>query len=49
MEQALYPICIGGTVPVPSLVMEMQTGSTTTNNHISHILFAFAAPMYWCD
>jgi hypothetical protein len=32
-------------VPVPPLVMEMQTGST--NYHISQIFFVFAAPMYW--
>jgi hypothetical protein len=34
-------------VPVPPLVMEMQTGST--NNHFSQIFFVFAAPMYWWD
>jgi hypothetical protein len=47
VEQALYHQCIGLTVPVPPLVMEMQTDST--NNHISQIFFVFAAPMYWCD
>ncbi len=47
VEQALYHKCIGGTVPVPLLVMEMQTGST--NNHIYQIFFVFAAPMYWWD
>jgi hypothetical protein len=35
---------IGGTDPVPPLVMEMQTGST--NNHLSQIFFVLAAPMY---
>jgi hypothetical protein len=44
VEEALYHHCIGGTVPVPLIVMEMQTGST--NNHISQIFFVFAAPMY---
>ncbi len=34
-------------MPVPPLVMEMQTGST--NNHIPRIFFVFAAPMYWWD
>ncbi len=42
-----YSVCTtmtnGGTGTVPPLVMEMQTGST--NNHISQILFALAAPM----
>jgi hypothetical protein len=37
LEQALYHQCIGGTVLVPLLVMEMQTGSP--NNHISLIFF----------
>jgi hypothetical protein len=43
--QTLYHQCIGGTVPVPSFVIEMQTCST--NDHISQIFFVFAAPMYW--
>ena len=47
VEQALYHQCTGGTVPVPPLVMEMQTGST--NNHIYQIFFVFAAPMYLWD
>jgi hypothetical protein len=47
VEQALYHKCIGGTVPVPPLVMEMQTGRT--KNHISKIFSVFAPPMYWCD
>jgi hypothetical protein len=34
-------------VPVPPLVMDMQTGST--NNHISLIFFVFVAPLYWWD
>jgi hypothetical protein len=38
---------IGGIVPVPPLVMEMQTGST--NNHISQIFFVFPAPVYLWD
>jgi hypothetical protein len=45
VEQALYHQGICGSVLVPPLVMEMQTGST--NNHISRIFFVFAAPMYW--
>jgi hypothetical protein len=36
---------IGVTVPVPPLVMEMQTGGT--NDYISQIFFVFAAPIYW--
>jgi hypothetical protein len=36
--------CIGGTVPVPPLAMEMQIGNT--NNYISQTFFVFAAPMY---
>jgi hypothetical protein len=36
-----------GSVPVPPLVMEKETGST--NNHISQIFFVFAAPLYWWD
>jgi hypothetical protein len=47
VEQALYHQCIGSTVTVPPLVMEMETAST--NNHISQIFFVFAAPMYWWD
>jgi hypothetical protein len=35
------------TVPVPPLVMEMQTDSI--NNHISLIFFVLAVPMYWWD
>jgi hypothetical protein len=34
-------------MPVPALVMEMQTDST--NNHIFQIFFVFAAPLYWWD
>jgi hypothetical protein len=44
VEQALYHQRIGDTVPVPPLVMEMQTGST--NNYISQIFFVFAAAMH---
>jgi hypothetical protein len=45
VEQKLYFQCIGGTVSVPPLGMEIQTGSP--NNHISQISFVFAALMYW--
>jgi hypothetical protein len=43
----LYRQCIGGTVTVPPLVKEMQTGSIY--NHISQIFFVFTEPMYWWD
>jgi hypothetical protein len=40
---ACTTMTIGGTGTLPSLVMELQTGST--NNHISQIFFVLAAPM----
>jgi hypothetical protein len=47
VEMALYHQCIGGIDMFPSLVMEMQTGSTIY--HISLIFFVLAAPIYWWD
>jgi hypothetical protein len=47
VELAMHHQCIGGTLPVPPLFMEMQTGST--NNHNSQIFFVLAAPVYWWD
>jgi len=45
VELALYHECIRVTDMFPPLVVQMHTGST--NNHISHIFFLLAAPVYW--